>query len=146
MQSEIGSHFYREYEFEFWGQFSSTWYQINVYTLFFLVTGIFPPPAPRKVPGSAKYAVDANLFRLEPSILLRAKRATNWNNVGTEKLGEGGIFREEVYLESFFFSNGQGHILVASTSGEFFKIFGGYLFSVTLSIGKLIRIYYERFH
>ena len=30
----------------------------------------------------AKYAVDANLFRLKSSILTRAKRATNRNNVG----------------------------------------------------------------
>ena len=32
----------------------------------------------------AKYAVDVNLFRLESSILTRAKRATNRNNVGGE--------------------------------------------------------------
>ena len=31
-----------------------------------------------------KYAVDANLFQLESSILTRAKRATNRNNVGGE--------------------------------------------------------------
>ena len=36
----------------------------------FSVTGKFP----RKVHGFAKYAVDANLFRLESSILTRAKR------------------------------------------------------------------------
>ena len=37
----------------------------------------------------AKYAVDANLFRLESSIWTRAKRATNRNNVGGEhSLGE----------------------------------------------------------
>ena len=53
------------------------------------VTGIFPP---RKVPGFAKYAVDANLFRLESSILTRAKRAANRNNVATEKRGGGGNF------------------------------------------------------
>ena len=35
----------------------------------------------------AKYAVDANLFRLESSILTRAQRATNRNNVATEKRG-----------------------------------------------------------
>ena len=39
---------------------------------------------PRKVPGFAKYAVDANLFRLESPILTRAKRATDRNNVGGE--------------------------------------------------------------
>ena len=54
-----------------------------------MVTGIFPP---RKVPGFAKYAVDANLFRLESSILTRAKRATNRNNVATEKRGGRGEF------------------------------------------------------
>ena len=61
------------------------------------VTGIFPPP-PRKVPGFAKYAVDAKLFRLESTILLRAKRATNRNNIATENVG-GGNFPEGVYLE-----------------------------------------------
>ena len=54
---------------------------------------------PRKGPGFAKYDVDTNLFRLESSILTRAKRATNWNNVATEKRGGGGIFRGGVYLE-----------------------------------------------
>ena len=29
------------------------------------------------------YAINANLFRLETSILTRAKRATNWNNVAS---------------------------------------------------------------
>ena len=49
----------------------------------------WPEYSPRKGPGFAKYAVDANLFRLESSILMRAKRATNRNNVGGEhSLGE----------------------------------------------------------
>ena len=38
------------------------------------------------------------MFRLESSILTRAKRATNQNNVATEKRG-GCIFRGGVYLE-----------------------------------------------
>ena len=46
------------------------------------LTGIFPPG---KDSGFVKYAVNANLFRLESSILMRAKRATNRNNVATEK-------------------------------------------------------------
>ena len=41
--------------------------------------------SPRKVPGFAKYAVDANLFLLESSILTRAKQAINRNNVATER-------------------------------------------------------------
>ena len=62
----------------------------------------------------SKYAVDANLFRLESSILTRAKRATNQNNLeGEHSLGEytgversggnvpGGIFRGGVHLEPF---------------------------------------------
>ena len=53
------------------------------------------PPPPGKVPGFAKYAVEANLFRLEFPILTQA---TNRNNVATEKRG-GGIFRGVVYLE-----------------------------------------------
>ena len=37
----------------------------------------------------AKYAVDVNLFRLESSILTRAKQPTNRNNVrGEHSLGE----------------------------------------------------------
>ena len=55
----------------------------------------------------AKYAVDANLFRLESSILTRAKRLTNRNNVGGEySLGEytgversGDNFPGESYLQ-----------------------------------------------
>ena len=50
----------------------------------------------------SKYAVDANLFRLESSIKTRAKRATNRNNVGGNIPGwndPGGIHRGEVYLE-----------------------------------------------
>ena len=39
----------------------------------------------------AKYAADANMFRLESSILTRTKRATNQNNVATEKRGGGGF-------------------------------------------------------
>ena len=35
----------------------------------------------------AKYAVEAILFRLESSILMQAKRATNRNNVGGKYLG-----------------------------------------------------------
>ena len=56
------------------------------------------PPLEVSTPGSfhppvflphVKYAVDTNLFRLESSILTRAKRATNRNNVGGEhSLGE----------------------------------------------------------
>ena len=42
------------------------------------------------VSGFAKFAVVANLLKLESSILPRAKRATNWNNVAKEKRGEGG--------------------------------------------------------
>ena len=76
----------------------------NVY----MVTGIFPPGKfpkegstpvfpPRNIPPMksmhgnnvvwlcAKYAVDANLFRLKSSILTRAQRATDRNNVVTEK-------------------------------------------------------------
>ena len=41
--------------------------------------------SPWKLPGFAKYAVDANLLRLESSIITGAKRATNRNNVATEK-------------------------------------------------------------
>ena len=59
----------------------------------YVVTGIFPPG---KVPGFAKYAVDANLFRLESSILTQAKRATSRNNVATEKR-EGGNFPRGEY-------------------------------------------------
>ena len=44
---------------------------------------------PRKVPGFTKYAVDVNLFQLEFSILMQAKRATIRNNIATEKRGEG---------------------------------------------------------
>ena len=57
-----------------------------------------PPPenSHLRVPGFAKYAVDANLLRLESSILTRG---TNGNNVATEKRGGGGIFRGRVYLE-----------------------------------------------
>ena len=52
---------------------------------------LFPPrniPSMKSMHGNnvvwlcAKYAVDANLFRLESSILTRAKRATNRNNIG----------------------------------------------------------------
>ena len=65
-----------------------------------MVTGIFlpgkfppegstPAVSPRKIPSQrslvAKYALDANLFPLESSILTRSKRATNRNNVATEK-------------------------------------------------------------
>ena len=73
-----------------------------------MVTGIFLPGkfprkvlprlfSPRNIPlmesmhGNnvvwlcEKYAADANLFRLKSSILTRAKRATNRNNVATEK-------------------------------------------------------------
>ena len=61
-----------------------------------LVTRIFPH---RKVPGFAKYAIDANLFRLESSILTRAKLATNRNNVATENRGGGGVYLEpKTYL------------------------------------------------
>ena len=51
------------------------------------VAGISPPQKipPGRLPGSAKYAVDTNLFQLESSILTRVKRATNRNNVATEK-------------------------------------------------------------
>ena len=47
--------------------------------------GSTPVVSPRNIPlhtkpGFAKYAVDANLFPLESSILTRAKRATNRNN------------------------------------------------------------------
>ena len=56
-------------------------------------------PSPRKVLGFAKYAVYANFFRRESSILTRAKRVTNRNNVVTEKRGGEGIFRGKVYLE-----------------------------------------------
>ena len=38
----------------------------------------------RKFPPLSTYAVDADLFRLESPILMRAKRATNRNNVGGE--------------------------------------------------------------
>ena len=71
------------------------------------VTGIFPPGkfstegstpvvSPRNIPPMksmhgnnvvwlcAKYAIDANLFRLESSILTRARRVANRNNVGGE--------------------------------------------------------------
>ena len=60
------------------------------------MTSRWPEYSPRKVsprmkPSDdsvvwlyAKYAVDANLFRLESSILTRAKRATNRNTVGGE--------------------------------------------------------------
>ena len=68
------------------------------------VTGIYSPPPSWKVPGFAKYAVDASLFRLESSILTRVKRATNRNNVATEKRGEGAIFRGGVYLEQKYMS------------------------------------------
>ena len=46
-----------------------------------------------------KYAIDASLFRLESSILTRAKRSTNRNYVGgTFLVGiyRGGTFRGEV--------------------------------------------------
>ena len=46
-----------------------------------------------------EYAVDANLFRLESSMLTRAKRATNRNNIATENRVGWGIFRGGVYLE-----------------------------------------------
>ena len=58
---------------------------------------LFPPwniPPMKSMHGNnvvrlcAKYAVDANLFRLESSILPRVKRATNLNNVATEKRSE----------------------------------------------------------
>ena len=40
--------------------------------------------------GFAKYAVDANLFRLESLIVTRLKRATNRNNVGGKVSPQGG--------------------------------------------------------
>ena len=57
----------------------------------------------------AKCALEANLFRLESSILTRAKRATNLNNVGGRDIPgniigwnvPGGTFRGGVYLEPF---------------------------------------------
>ena len=50
-----------------------------------LYPGRLPPEhSPPSKPGFAKYAVDANLFQLESSILTRAKRATDRNNVGGE--------------------------------------------------------------
>ena len=78
--------------------------------------GHFPPgpfPLMKSMHGNnvvwlcAKYAVDANLFRLESSILTRAKRLTNRNNVGGEySLGEytgversGDNFPGESYLQ-----------------------------------------------
>ena len=54
-------------------------------------SGTFPPM--KSIHGNnvvwfcAKYAVDANLSRLESSILTRAKRATNRSNVGGEYTG-----------------------------------------------------------
>ena len=79
--------------------------------------GCFPPEnsTPMK-PGYAKYAVDANLLKLESSILTRAKRATNRNNAAKNQknlrffgggtfLGgiyRGGTFRGGVYLEPIF--------------------------------------------
>ena len=53
----------------------------------FLGDGNILPPenSSRKVPGFAKYAVDANLVRVESSILMRVKLDTNRNNVATEK-------------------------------------------------------------
>ena len=47
--------------------------------------GSTPEHSPPTKPGFAKYAGDANLFPLESWILTRAKRATNRNNVDTEK-------------------------------------------------------------
>ena len=50
----------------------------------------FPPLcSPRFFHPHAKYAVDANLFRLESPILTRAKRATNWNSAGGEVSHQG---------------------------------------------------------
>ena len=67
------------------------------------VTRIFPPPG-KFLPEGFRlceiFAVDANLFRLGFSILTRAQRAINRNNVATEKRGrEGGISEGGVYLE-----------------------------------------------
>ena len=67
---------------------------------------LFPPrniPTMKSMHGNnvvwlyAKYAVDANLFRFESLILTRAKRATNRNNVATEKREGGRIFCWGVY-------------------------------------------------
>ena len=60
--------------------------------LMFMYTVRWPEYSPQEVPGFAKYAVDENLFRLESSILTRAKPATNRNNVATEKRRGGGEF------------------------------------------------------
>jgi len=50
--------------------------------------GCFPPTKP----GFAKYAVDANLFPLESSMLAQAKRATNRNNAATNRKKTFGFF------------------------------------------------------
>ena len=68
---------------------------IHIYIIYIYVSvlgpfspGSFHPCVPppvfylRKFLPHVKYAVDANLFRLESPILTRAKRATNRNNVG----------------------------------------------------------------
>ena len=68
--------------------------------------GCFPPEhSPPTKPGFAKYAVDANLLKLESSILTRAKRATNRNNAAKNQKNIwfffggtflGGIYRGEL--------------------------------------------------
>ena len=52
----------------------------------------------------AKYAVDANLFRVQSSILTRTKRATNRNNVTTEKRRQF-FFYSTFFKISIFFSS-----------------------------------------
>ena len=59
--------------------------------------GCFPPEHSSSTkPGFAKYAVDANL-----SILTRAKRATNRNNVATNRNKTFGFFGEEHFLGEY---------------------------------------------
>ena len=65
-------------------------------------------------PGFAKYAVDANLLKIESSILTRAKQATNQNNAAKNQKNirffQGGTFLGGLYRGGTFrgeFSGGE---------------------------------------
>ena len=65
-------------------------------------------------PGFAKYAVDANLLKIESSILTRAKQATNQNNAAKNQKNirffRGGTFLGGIYRGGTFrgeFSGGE---------------------------------------
>ena len=69
--------------------------------------GCFSPEhSPATKTGFAKYAVHANLFPLESSILTRAKRASNRNNAAKNQKNirffRGGTFHGRIYRDGTF--------------------------------------------